>query len=365
MTTMNENLTDSTEEFAERMVGAIDSASLAILLSIGHQTKLFDTLAELPPATSAQIADAVGLNERYVREWLGGVVTCRVVDYDPASQTYSLPRHRAAVLTRTAGPDNLARVAQFIPMLGEVEQKIIGCFHGGGGLSYSEYPRFHKVMAEESGEVFDAALVDVILPMADGLPDRLRAGVDVADIGCGSGHAINVMAEAFPASRFTGIDFSEEGLAVGAAEARSLGLTNATFVAADVAALDATETYDVITVFDAIHDQAQPAQVLQNIYRALRPGGVLLMVDIKASSQLEDNIGVPLAAYLYTVSTMHCMSVSLGLDGAGLGTCWGRQLATSMLADAGFTEVAVHEIESDPINFYYVARKTPAGRATE
>jgi 2-polyprenyl-3-methyl-5-hydroxy-6-metoxy-1,4-benzoquinol methylase len=357
MTTMNENLTDTTEEFAERMVGAIDSASLAILLSIGHQTKLFDTLAELPPATSAQIADAAGLNERYVREWLGGVVTCRVVDYDPASQTYSLPRHRAAVLTRAAGPDNLSRVAQFIPLLAEVEQKIIGCFHSGGGLSYSEYPRFHKLMAEESGEVFDAALIDVILPMAEGLPDRLRAGADVADIGCGSGHAINVMAQAFPASRFTGIDFSDEGLAVGAAEARSLGLTNATFVAADVAALDATEDYDVITVFDAIHDQAQPARVLENIYSALRPGGTLLMVDIKASTQLQDNIGVPLAAYLYTVSTMHCMSVSLGLDGAGLGTCWGRQLATSMLADAGFGDVQVHEIESDPINFYYVARK--------
>jgi 2-polyprenyl-3-methyl-5-hydroxy-6-metoxy-1,4-benzoquinol methylase len=353
MTTLN----DTTEEFAERMVGAIDSASLAILLSIGHQTKLFDTMAELPPATSAQIADAAGLNERYVREWLGGVVTARVVDFDPAAQTYSLPAHRAAVLTRVAGPDNLARVAQFIPLLGEVEQKILGCFHSGGGLSYSEYPRFHKLMAEESGEVFDAALVDVILPMAEGLPERLRAGADVADIGCGSGHAINVMAQAFEASRFTGIDFSDEGLAVGAAEARGRGLDNATFEKADVAELDEAETYDVITVFDAIHDQAQPAKVLSNIYRALRPGGVLLMVDVKASSQLEDNIGVPLAAYLYTVSTMHCMSVSLALDGAGLGTCWGRQLATSMLADAGFGDVTVHEIESDPINFYYVARK--------
>jgi SAM-dependent methyltransferase len=134
-------------------------------------------------------------------------------------------------------------------------------------------------------------------------------------------------------------------------------LENATFVAKDVAELDAAESYDVITVFDAIHDQAQPARVLENIHRALRPGGVLLMVDVKASSQLEDNVGVPLAAYLYTVSTMHCMSVSLGLDGAGLGTCWGRQLATSMLADAGFGDVQVDEIESDPINFYYVARK--------
>ena len=360
MTTIDEHPAvagESTQEFAERIVGAVDSASLAILLSIGHQTHLLDTMAELPPATSAQIADAAGLNERYVREWLGGVVAGRIVDYDPAAQTYSLPRHRAAVLTRAAGPDNLARVAQFIPLLAEVEQKVIGCFRAGGGLSYSEYPRFHTLMAEESGEVFDAALIDVILPMADGLPERLSAGAEVADFGCGSGHAINVMAQAFPASRFTGIDFSEEGLGVGTDEARRLGLTNASFIARDVARFDGVDAYDVVTAFDAIHDQAQPARVLENIYRALRPGGVFLMVDIKASSKLEDNVGVPFAPYLYTVSTMHCMSVSLGLDGDGLGTVWGRQLATSMLADVGFGDVQVREIESDPINYYYVARK--------
>jgi 2-polyprenyl-3-methyl-5-hydroxy-6-metoxy-1,4-benzoquinol methylase len=357
MTIGNLNLTDTTEEFAVRMVGAIDSARLAILLSIGHQTKLFDTLAELPPATSAQIADAAGLNERYVREWLGGVVAGRIVDYDPAAQMYSLPRHRAAVLTRAAGPDNLSRVAQFIPLLAEVEQKVVGCFHGGGGLSYSEYPRFHTLMAEQSGEVFEAALVDVTLAMAEDLPDRLRAGAEVADIGCGSGHAINVMAQAFPASRFTGIDFSEEGLTAGRAEGKRLGLTNTSFVQHDVATLDVADGYDVITAVDAIHDQAHPAQVLANIHRALRPGGVFLMVDIKASSRLEDNVSVPFAAYLYTVSTMHCMSVSLGLDGDGLGTVWGSQLVTSMLADAGFGDVQVREIESDPINFYYVVRK--------
>ena len=360
MTTIDEHPAvagESTQEFAERIVGAVDTASLAILLSIGHQTHLLDTMAQLPPATSAQIADAAGLSERYVREWLGGVVAGRIVDYDPAAQTYSLPRHRAAVLTRAAGPDNLARVAQFIPLLAEVEQKVIGCFRAGGGLSYSEYPRFHTLMAEESGEVFDAALIDVILPMADGLPERLRAGAEVADFGCGSGHAINVMAQAFPASRFTGIDFSDEGLGVGTDEARSLGLTNASFIARDVARFDGVDAYDVITAFDAIHDQAQPARVLENIYRALRPSGVFLMVDIKASSKLEDNVGVPFAPYLYTVSTMHCMSVSLGFDGDGLGTVWGKQLATSMLGDAGFGDVQVREIESDPINYYYVARK--------
>ncbi len=360
MTTIDEQLQatgESTQAFAERIVGAVDSASLALLLSIGHQTKLFDTMAELPPATSAQIADAAGLNERYVREWLGGMVAGRVVDFDAAASRYFLPRHHAAVLTRTAGPDNLARVAQFIPLLGEVEQKIIGCFHNGGGLPYSDYPRFHKLMAEESGEVFDAALVETVLPLVDGLPDRLRAGAEVADIGCGSGHAINVMAEAFPASTFTGIDFSDEGIAVGEAEAQRLGLSNARFLARDVAALDITDAYDVITVFDAIHDQAKPARVLGNIHRALRSGGVLLMVDIKASSNVEDNSGVPLATYLYTVSTMHCMSVSLGLDGDGLGTVWGRQVAESMLADAGFSDVSVSEIESDPFNNYYIARK--------
>jgi 2-polyprenyl-3-methyl-5-hydroxy-6-metoxy-1,4-benzoquinol methylase len=357
-TTLHDNTVDTTEEFAGRMVGAIDSASQAILMSIGHQTNLFDTMAELPPATSTQIADATGLNERYVREWLGGVVAGRIVDYDPATATYTLPRHRAAVLTRSAGPDNLARVAQFIPLLAEVEQKIIECFRNGGGLSYTEYPRFHALMAENSGEVFDAALVDGILPMADGLPERLRAGVEVADFGCGSGHAINVMAQAFPSSRFTGIDFSEEGVAVGAEESARLGLTNTSFIAGDVAQLDIAEAYDVITAFDAIHDQAHPARVLDNIYRALRPGGVFLMVDIKSSSHLEQNIGVPFTSYMYTVSTMHCMSVSLALQGDGLGTCWGRELATSMLADAGFTDVDVREIESDPINFYYVAHKS-------
>lgn len=358
MTTVDQDIdVYTTEEFAGRIADAIDAASLAILLSIGHQTKLFDTLAELPPAASHQIADAAGLNERYVRERLGGLVASRVVDYDPAAQTYSLPRHRAAVPTRAAGPDNLARVAQFIPLLGEVEQKVLGSFHNGGGLSYGEYPRFHTLMAEMSGEVFDEALVDVVLPLAEGLPERLRAGADVADIGTGSGHAINVMAQAFPASRFTGVDFSDEGLATGRAEADRLGVVNAAFVAADVAQLDVTDAFDVITAFDAIHDQAQPARVLENIHRALRPGGTFLMVDIKASSRLENNIGVPIAPYLCTVSTMHCMNVSLGLDGADLGTVWGRELATAMLADAGFTAVRVAEIESDLFHDYYVAYK--------
>jgi 2-polyprenyl-3-methyl-5-hydroxy-6-metoxy-1,4-benzoquinol methylase len=348
---------ETTEEFTERMTAAIDGASLSLLLSIGHQTGLLDTMAKMAPSTSEQIAAAAGLNERYVREWLAGMTTGRVVEYDPGTASYSLPAQRAKVLTREAGPDNLALVTLLFPVLAEVEQKIIGCFRAGGGLPYSEFPRFHALMAEQSGVVYDTALVDVVLPLVGGLVERLRSGAEVADFGCGSGHAINVMAQAFPASRFTGIDFSEQAIATGIREAEELGLTNAAFESHNLADLDKADAYDVITVFDAIHDQAQPARVLENIYRALRPGGVLLMADIKASSRLEENVGVPMSTYLYTTSLMHCMTVSLALDGAGLGTAWGTQLAVSMLGDAGFADVSVAEIESDPINNYYIARK--------
>jgi 2-polyprenyl-3-methyl-5-hydroxy-6-metoxy-1,4-benzoquinol methylase len=348
---------ESAEEFSERMVAAIDSASLTILLSVGHQTGLLDTMAGLSPATSAAIAEAAGLNERYVREWLGGMTTGHIVDYDAQNGTYSLPAHRAGVLTRAAGAHNLAMVAQFVPLLSEVEQKIIGCFRDGGGLPYSEFPRFHTLMAEMSGGVFDAALVDVVLPLVDGLVERLRSGADVADFGCGSGHAINVMAQAFPASRFTGLDFSDEAIAAGIREAARLGLTNANFESHNLTELDKFDAYDVITVFDAIHDQAQPARVLENIYRALRPGGVFLMADVKASSRLEDNVGVPMSTYMYATSLMHCMTVSLAAGGTGLGAVWGAQLAVSMLADAGFDDVRVAEVESDPVNNYYLAYK--------
>ncbi|OHU99778.1 class I SAM-dependent methyltransferase [Mycobacterium talmoniae] len=353
----NDAEAETTAEFADRVTAAIDSASLALLLSLGHQTGLLDAMARSAPATSGQIADAAGLNERYVREWLGGMVVARVVEYDPTAATYWLPGHRAAVLTRGAGPDNLARIAQYVPLLGEVEQKILACFRQGGGLDYADYPRFHTVMAERSGEVFDRALVDEVLPLVDGLPERLRRGVDVADFGCGSGHAVNVLAQAFSASRFTGIDFSAEAIGRANSEAAQRGLTNATFERHDLAALDKPDAYDVITAFDAIHDQARPARVLANICRSLRPGGVFLMSDVKASSRLEDNVGLPMNTYRYAVSVLHCMPVSLGLDGAGLGTMWGRQLATSMLADAGFTDVDIAEIDTDPSNYYYIARK--------
>jgi SAM-dependent methyltransferase len=244
---------------------------------------------------------------------------------------------------------------RFLPLMAEVEQGIVRCFREGGGLSYADYPRFHAVMGEDSAAVVDATLLDRTVPLVEGLDARLHAGIDVADIGCGGGHAINVLAREYPASRFTGFDFSEEAIATGRAEAKTWGLTNATFELCDVATLDRPDAFDVITAFDTIHDQAHPARVLAVISRALRPGGTFLMVDIRAASAVEDNLDLPWATFLYTVSTMHCMTVSLGLDGDGLGTVWGEQVATRMLHDAGFTDVAIHTVDGDPVNSYYVA----------
>jgi len=285
------------------------------------------------------------------------MTTGRIVTFAPDDATYALPPEHAASLTRDAGPDNLSHVMQFISLLAGVEQEVVECFRHGGGVRYRAYERFHALMAEDSATVHDAALLDGILPLVPGALDRLAAGIDVADIGCGQGHAINLMAQAFPASRFTGFDFAEAAIAAGRAEAEKLGLDNVRFEVCDVATLDTPGRFDLVTAFDAIHDQAHPGRVLANIATALRAGGTFLMVDIKASSNLEDNIEVPWGPFLYTASTLHCMTVSLALDGDGLGTAWGTQTAVRMLGEAGFADVDVKEIETDPFNCYYVATR--------
>jgi len=314
-------------------------------------------MAGLPPSTSAQIAQATGLNERYVREWLGAMVTGRIIEYDPNSGAYRLPPEHAATLTRAAGPDNLANLAQYIPLMGNVEEHIISAFRNGGGVPYSAFPRFQQLQAEESAQIHDAVLIDVTLPLVPGLVDRLNAGIDVLDIGCGQGHSINLMARAFSNSRFTGYDFSEEGIAAANSEAAAWGLSNARSEVKDAATLNEPAAYDLITAFDTIHDQAQPTGVLRAIAEALRPGGVFLMVDIAASSNVHENMDHPLGPALYAVSTMHCMTVSLALSGEGLGTMWGEQLARQKLAEAGFTNVEVKQVPGDFLNNYYIATK--------
>jgi 2-polyprenyl-3-methyl-5-hydroxy-6-metoxy-1,4-benzoquinol methylase len=345
------------EAFAERMIGVLNDGALALMISIGHRTGLFDAMAGLPPSTSERIASAAGLNERYVREWLAAMVVGVVVEHDPREETYRLPSEHAAWLTRAATPDNIAVAAQFVPVLASVEDRIVESFEKGGGVPYSAYGRFHEVMAEDSGQTVVAALTESILPLVPGLTDRLEEGIDVLDVGCGSGRALNLLARRFPNSRFVGYDFSEEAIARAQAEAEEHGATNVRFEVRDVAALGEKDNYDLVATFDAIHDQAKPGTVLEGIATSLRADGVYLMQDIAGSSHLQNNMDHPLGPFMYTVSTMHCMTVSLAQGGEGLGTMWGEERATEMLKEAGFEEVEVKQLPHDFQNSYYIAKK--------
>jgi len=345
-----------TEEFGEKMGMVLNHAALALMTSIGHRTGLFDTMAALPPSTTGEIAAAAGLSERYVREWLGAMVTGGIVEYDERRGTYALPPEHAAWLTRQASPQNVAPAMQWIGVLGGVETQVVEAFRHGRGVPYVAYNRFHEVMAEESAQTVVAALVDHIVPFVPELGERLEAGIDVLDVGCGSAGALIRLAEAFPNSRFTGYDFSEEAIGAARYQAARRGLRNVRLQVVDAAEIEDEAAFDLVTTFDAVHDQADPARVLRNIKRALRPDGVYLMQDIGVSSHLAHNHAHPVAPFIYTISTMHCMSVSLARDGAGLGAAWGKEKALEMLADAGFAVEAVDALPHDPFNLYFIVR---------
>jgi ubiquinone/menaquinone biosynthesis C-methylase UbiE len=356
---MNKNLLNQNkaDAFVDRMLNMLNEGALALMSSLGHRTRLFDVMSDLPPSTSEQIADAAELNERYVREWLGAMVAGSVVDYDPQNKTYYLPPEHGAVLIRSAAPDNMAVFAQYIPLLGTVEDQIVECFKKGGGIPYSAFGRFHEVMAEDSGQTVVAALMDSILPLVPGLIEDLEKGIEVLDVGCGSGRALNLMAKSFPGSRFTGYDFSEEAIATGKMAAQKQGLTNLRFEVKDVTSLESTDYFQLITAFDAIHDQVYPDRVLKEIERALYPDGTFLMQDIAASTHVHKNIDHPVGPLLYTISVMHCMTVSLAANGAGLGTMWGEEKAREMLQAAGFTKIDVKKLPHDFQNAFYIIQK--------
>jgi SAM-dependent methyltransferase len=315
-------------------------------------------LSNLPPATSAEIAAAANLHERYVREWLGAMVTSGVVEVDAATQRYWLPAEHAPSLTRAAAADNMAVFAQYIGELGTVESQIVECFRHGGGVPYEQFARFHEVMAEDSGQSVMSSLETHILPLVPGLTDRLARGIRVLDLGCGRGRTVTRLAALYPRSTFVGIDLSADAIAYATQHAR--GLPNLSFVARDLSDFDRTaeaESFDFVATFDAIHDQAQPLNVLRGIHRALRSDGVYLMQDISGSGHVHEDIDHPLGTLLYTVSCMHCMTVSLAQGGEGLGAMWGEEKTIDYLKRAGFRSMVTKSLAHDVQNNYYVVHK--------
>ena len=352
--------TAAAETFLERTCDIINAGAQAVMISIGHRSGLFDTMAGLKPATSQHIADAVGLAERYVREWLASMVTAGIVNYAPQQQTYYLPPAHAACLTRGAPLGNAAVFAQHVAMLGALQDQTLKCLESGAGTRYADYPCFHHIMAEDSELSVVDSLVHTILPMIDGIDASLEGGIDVLDAGCGKGLALIKMAERYPRSRFTGYDLCDDAIAEAshAAAARCLG--NVRFVVKDMTDFEEPERYDFITSFDAVHDQKHPAELIARIQRALKPSGIYLMQDIGGSAKLENNLDFPMASLLYAISITHCTPISIGQGGEGLGTMWGWETAQAMLEQAGFAQVERRLLQHDPMNVWFISRKEPS-----
>jgi ubiquinone/menaquinone biosynthesis C-methylase UbiE len=337
----------------------LNHSAAIVMISVGHRTGLLEAMRHLPPSTSVEIAEAAELNERYVREWLGGMTAAGIVECDDDGKRFHLPPAQRALLTEEPGADNLAPLTQWMTMTGSVEEKIVRCFREGGGVPYEAYPRFHDIMAAESRQTVVGALFDHILPLIPGIQLSLHNGIRVLDVGCGRGYALLHLAQEFPASHFVGYDLNESAIEHARDQAEELGLKNITFEVRDLSRFDRDAdqaAFDLVTAFDAIHDQARPDHVLAGIRRTLRPGGVFLMQDIGASSNVAENRDHPLGPLLYTMSCMHCMTVSLAQGGLGLGAMWGETTIRHYLAEAGFKSVDRHILPHDIQNHYFVSR---------
>jgi 2-polyprenyl-3-methyl-5-hydroxy-6-metoxy-1,4-benzoquinol methylase len=348
---------DRAKAFGAKMIGVLNGGAMSLMLSVGHKTGLLDSMDGEPPRTVEDIAQAAGMHPRPVREWLSGIACFGIIDYDAEAETFYLPPEHAGLLTRRAGPLNLATSCQYVALLGEVEDEVADSFADASGVAYDRYPKFQSLMAESSGQRYEMTIVDQIVPILPGGADAFERGIDVADVGCGSGRALGIFGKAFPNSRFVGFDISEQGIEAARRNSSDAGLDNVSYQQRDAAALDEHERFDLVVTFDAIHDQAHPDRVLSGVHAMLKPGGTYLCVEPKASSSLEDNLGDVMSPFLYTVSTMHCMQVSLAYGGEGLGAAWGHQTATERLTKAGFTDIELTGVHDDRTNNYFISHR--------
>eukprot|EP00794_Sanderia_malayensis_P012718 gene12718-14023_t len=347
----------SEEIFWEKMKVVADHATLGHAMSLGYRLGLFKAMMEFTePKTSQEIADKTGLNERYVREWLAIMVTSEIFTMSKEDDKYFMPRDRISFFK-----DAMYGLVfeMFSVMFPPITPQLEKCFREGGGIPYSDYKGFHQTMNGMSAQGQKLNLLQNHIPSIEGLCEKLEKGINYLDIGCGMGTPTLLMAEKYPNSNCYGFDFAEEAISTAEQKAKAMGLKNAHLKVVDCHIFDPAyaEMFDFITAFDAIHDQAYPAEVLSAIYRMLKPGGVFSMVDVSGHTHPVDNVGKSKATLKYSISLFHCMPVSLYFKGgAGLGTCWGQEMAVKMLQDAGFT---VDEVQNYPgdFNVHYLARK--------
>ncbi len=345
---------DQVKQFAQNLLTIYTGGVLTQMIDIGYNTGLFEA-SKQGPATSIELSERSGLHERYVREWLGAMATSGIYHYDAATARYSLPAEHALLLTGGSAR-NLSPISRIVNELGKQVPTLIERFQDGKGIHYDAYrPGFTHSLDDLWRRVYDEQLVDGFLGQHAELTAALQQGLRVLDIGCGTGHALNVLAQAYPQSTFIGYDLAEDAIGLAQAEAQELGLNNVTFAVQDVTHFPTAPAFDLIMAFDAIHDLAAPERVLNRIRQALTPDGLFLMIEFKFQSNVDGNVGNPFAPMYYGFSLLHCTPVSLAAGGPGLGAVWGEQTAKELLATAGFGNVVVADTPR-PQNYMFLCR---------
>ena len=315
------------------------------VLGLGHRAGLLAALLDRG-GTASDIAARAGAHERSAQEWLAALTAAGYVSH--ADGVFSLVEGQDAVFRPGLLPFDVTVFLEFQEKFGALMGQVAAAMRDGTGVPYSAYqPEFGVLQDRLNGPLYEQFLIPDFIASADGLTERLEAGVDVADMGCGGGQALCLLAGAFPASRFVGYDIDDSALAIARSRAEERGLDNVRLEHRDAARLDLDAALDVAIAVDAIHDQGAPDAVLAGVARALRPGGVFLMVEPLASGDLDVDAARPTALMAYATSLAHCVQVSLAAGGPGLGAMWGEARAVPMLKAAGFRSVTVHESPAD------------------
>ncbi len=353
------NATQLDPQKVEDFVGKVlvdTSATMTTLLAVlGDRLGLFKDLHKNGPATSSELASRTGIQERYAREWLGGMATAGYVLYDVEKEIFTLPPEHAPALADEAGPYFFGGLYQMLPAMADVLDELTGVFRDGGGVPFSAYSsNFWDGMERFTNCWFENLLVQEWIPEMPDVALKLEKGAKVADIGCGRGRALIKLASTYPNSAFVGFDIFPPSVERARANVKAAGVEDRIrFEALDVSD-GLPEKFDIITTFDVIHDAPDPLGILRAIRSALNDDGAYVCLDINCSDKLEENEG-PLGSMFHGFSVMYCMTTSLSLNGAGLGTLgFHEHKVQELSSEAGFGSVRKLPLENPFNNIYEI-----------
>lgn len=327
---------DKAKRFLGQLTDDLGGAMLGALTYIGDRLGIFKALPPGQWIGSEELARRTGLDERYLREWLGGMTAAGYVMYQPDDRTYMLPVEHAMALADEDSPFFMGGFIQMLVPNITMAPRVAEAFRTGSGVGQHEYPpETFRAMERSSANMYRRLLLRKWLPAMPEVVDALNAGATVADVGCGMGRAVIAIARAFPKARVYGFDVHPASVEHARANAEEAGVSGrVTFEVRDGTRLPEA-SFDFVSTFDVVHDAHDPVALMRSIRNSLRPGGTYLMSEMNVSANPEENIN-PRGRMMYSISTLYCLSVSLADGGAGIGTLMGEPKARELAAEAGF-----------------------------